>query len=80
MALSIDCQLSKPGLADKLGFLDDAKLGLVVETTGFLAALREGGVVDFEGAIDGDAAGIDLLLLLLLLLSKISIEDMAGLG
>ena len=80
MVLSTNFQLSNPGLVDKLGFLDDTKLGLVVEMTGFLAALRGGGVVDFEGAVDGASAGIDSLLLLLLLLSKISIEDMAGLG
>jgi hypothetical protein len=69
LALSSDCQLSKLGLLDRLiGFL------LVLDNRGFVAALRGGGVVDLEGVVD--TAGSFLLFLL----SRISMEDMAGLG
>lgn len=74
LALSNDCQPSKLGLLERcIGFL------LVLDNTGFVAALRGGGVVDFEGVVVvADTA--DSLLLVLFLLNKISIEDMAGLG
>lgn len=70
LALSSDCQLSK------LGRLDNRLIGFLVMLgmAGLVAALRGGGVVDLEGAA-GTADSF-----LLFLLSKISMEDMAGLG
>lgn len=69
LALSTDCQLSRLGRLERLmGFLP------VLGMDGLVAGLRGGGVVDLDGVADTAAS------FLLFLLSKISIEDMAGLG